>query len=114
MRRDALLDRRCTACRGAACCAPTSKMAGFTLIEVVVALTIGALVVLVAHQLFAAVAERGRTLIAARTALDRAVNARRWLGDTFLSLDDGTEGAGCFGGLADLLGLTSRTATPVS
>src|SRR6266516_2937194 len=74
---------------------------GFTLIELVVALTISALVVLVAHELFAAVAERGRTLIAARTALDRAGNARRWLAATFLSLDVGTEGAGGFDGRPD-------------
>jgi len=88
-------------CRGAAWCAGTSKLTGFTLIEVLVALTIGALVVLVAHQLFAAVAERGRTLIAARTALDRAANARRWLTSTFLSLDVGTDGAGGFDGRPD-------------
>ncbi len=74
---------------------------GFTLIELLVALTIGALVVLVAHQLFAAVAERGRTLIVARTALDRAANARRWLAASFLSLDVGTDGAGGFDGRPD-------------
>ena len=85
---------------------------GFTLIEVVVALTIGALVVLVAHQLFAAVAERGRTLIAARTALDRAVNARRWLGATFLSLDVGTEGAGGFEGRPDHVVFSTWLLTP--
>ena len=85
---------------------------GFTLIEVVVALTIGALVVLVAHQLFEAVAERGRTLIAARTALDRAVNARRWLGATFLSLDVGTEGAGGFDGRPDHVVFSTWLLTP--
>ncbi len=74
---------------------------GFTLIELLVALTIGALVVLIAHQLFAAVAERGRTLIVARTALDRAANARRWLAAAFLSLDVGTDGAGGFDGRVD-------------
>ena len=74
---------------------------GFTLIELLVALTIGALVVLIAHQLFAAVAERGRTLIVARTALDRAANARRWLAASFLSLDVGTDGAGGFDGRPD-------------
>jgi prepilin-type N-terminal cleavage/methylation domain-containing protein len=78
--------------------------AGFTLIEVVVALTIGALVVLVANQLFAAVAERGRTLITARTTLDRAANARRWLAAAFLSLDVGTDGAGGFDGRPDHTG----------
>src|SRR6266576_1089919 len=87
--------------RGAACCAPTSTLAGFTLVEVMVALTIGAVVVLLAHELFGAVAERGRTLLAARTALDRSANARRWLAATFLSLDVGTDGAGGFDGRPD-------------
>jgi prepilin-type N-terminal cleavage/methylation domain-containing protein len=112
MRRDARIERGCTLRRGAACCAPTSKVAGFTLIEVVVALTIGALVVLVAHQLFAAVAERGRTLIVARTALDRAVNARRWLAATFLSLDVGTDGAGGFDGRPDHVAFSTWLLTP--
>ena len=62
--------------RGGACCAPTSTVAGFTLIEVLVALTIGAIVVLLAHELFGAVADRGRTLTVARAALDRSANAR--------------------------------------
>src|SRR2546428_679245 len=87
--------------RGAACCAPTSTVAGFTLIEMLVALTIGAVVVLLAHELFGAVAERGRTLTVARTALDRSANARSWLDATFLSLDVGTEGAGGFDGRRD-------------
>jgi len=74
---------------------------GFTLIEVIVALTIAALVVLLAHQVFATVAERGRTLMAARASLDRESNARRWLAATFLSLDVGADSAGGFDGLAD-------------
>ncbi len=85
---------------------------GFTLIEVIVAVTIGALVVLVAHQLFAAVAERGRTLIAARRSLDRAVNARRWLAATFLSLDVGTDGAGGFDGRPDHAAFSTWLLTP--
>ena len=85
---------------------------GFTLIEVVVALTIGAFVVLIAHQLFTAVADRGRTLIAARTALDRAVNARRWLAATFLSLDVGTDGASGFDGRPDHAAFSTWLLTP--
>jgi len=46
--------------------AEPALQSGFTLIEVLVALTIGTLVVLLAHQVFAAVAARGRTLLAAR------------------------------------------------
>ena len=112
MSHDALMDRAYALRRGAACCAPTSKMAGFTLIEVLVGLTIGALVVLVAHQLFAAVADRGRTLIAARTALDRAANAHRWLQATFLSLDVGTDDAGGFDGRPDHAAFASWLLTP--
>jgi len=74
---------------------------GFTLVEVMVALSIGAVVVLLAHELFGAVAERGRTLTVVRSALDRSANARRWLDATFLSLDVGTEGAAGFDGRPD-------------
>lgn len=98
--------------RGGACCAPTSTVAGFTLIEVLVALTIGAIVVLLAHELFGAVAERGRTLTVSRSALDRSANARRWLNATFLSLDAGTEGAGGFDGRPDHVAFASWLLTP--
>ena|SRR5437867_1605403 len=85
---------------------------GFTLVEVVVALTIGAVVVLLAHQLFAGVADRGRTLTLARTALDRTANARRWLQATFLSLDVGTDGASGFDGRPDHAAFTTWLLTP--
>src|SRR6266498_3569268 len=85
---------------------------GFTLIEVLVALIIGGVVVLVAHQLFAGVAERGRTLTAARTALDRTTNACRWLDATFLSLDVGTDGASGFEGRPDHAAFTTWLLTP--
>src|SRR5438132_3166818 len=98
--------------RGAAYCAPTSTVAGFTLIEVLVALTIGAIVVLLAHELFGAVADRGRTLTVARAALDRSANARRWLDGTFLSLDVGTEGAAGFEGRPDHAAFASWLLTP--
>ena len=62
-----------------------ARRAGFTLVEVLVALTIGSVVVLVAHQLFAAVAREGKSLTEARVTLDRASNARRWLTAAFLS-----------------------------
>src|SRR3989442_11667981 len=100
MLRDAAIDRR------------HAKLAGFTLVEVLVALTIGAVVVLLAHELFGAVAERGRTLTVARTALDRSANARRWLDATFLSLDVGTEGAGGFDGRRDHVVFTTWLLTP--
>jgi len=88
------------------------KQRGFTLIELIVALTIGAVVVLLAHQLFAAVADRGKSLIAARTALDHTANARRWLDAAFLSLDVGTDGASGFEGRADHVLFTTWLLTP--
>jgi|SRR5437870_3174133 len=85
---------------------------GFTLVEVLVALTIGAVIVLLAHQLFAGVADRGRTLTLSRTALDRTANARRWLGATLLSLDVGTDGASGFEGRPDHAAFTAWLLTP--
>ncbi len=86
--------------------------AGFTLVELLVALTISALVVLVAHQLFTAVADRGKALVVARTNLDRSANARRWLKAAFLSLDVGTEGASGFEGRPDRMTFSSWLLTP--
>src|SRR5437773_7011106 len=85
---------------------------GFTLIEVVVALTIGAVVVLLAHELLGAVAERGRTLTSARTALDRSANARRWLEAAFLSPGVGTDGASGFEGRPGHAAFTASLLTP--
>ena len=85
---------------------------GFTLIELIVALTIGAVVVLLAHQLFAAVADRGKSLMAARTALDRAANAHRWLVAALLSLDVGTDGASGFEGRPNHVVFATWLLTP--
>jgi len=85
---------------------------GFTLIEVLVALTVGSLVVLIAHQLFAAVAGQGRRLTEARATLDRTANAHRWLDATFLSLDVGTEGASGFEGRTDHATFSAWLLTP--
>jgi prepilin-type N-terminal cleavage/methylation domain-containing protein len=85
---------------------------GFTLVEVLVALTIGALVVLVAHQVVGGVADQGKTLTAGREALDRRANARRWLQATFLSLDVGTDGATGFDGRPDHVAFTTWLLTP--
>jgi prepilin-type N-terminal cleavage/methylation domain-containing protein len=79
---------------------PRSEL-GFTLVEVLLALAIGAVVVLLAHQLFAAGGDSGRQLVAAREALDRTSNARRWIAATFLSLEVGLDAAGGFEGRRD-------------
>ena len=66
--------------------------AGFTLIEVMVAVAIAGVVVLAAYRIVAGVADGARAVAAARESLDRSVNARRWLKATFLSLDPPFEG----------------------
>jgi len=69
--------------------------------EVLVALSLSAVVLLLAHQLFSGIMDGGRTLVAARAQLDRAANSRRWLAAAFLSLDVGQDSAGPFEGTSD-------------
>ena len=66
--------------------------AGFTLIEVMVAITIAAVVVVTAHKVFTSVADGAKAVATARQDLDRSANARRWLKATFLSLEPPFEG----------------------
>ncbi|MGH7528904.1 MAG: PulJ/GspJ family protein [Gemmatimonadales bacterium] len=65
---------------------------GFTLIEILVALTIASLVVAAAHRIFSGVADGAKSIGVAREELDRSANARRWLKATFLSLEPPFEG----------------------
>jgi prepilin-type N-terminal cleavage/methylation domain-containing protein len=74
------------------------KSLGFTLIEVLVALTVSSVVVVLAHRLFSAMVDGTRRAAEARMALDREMNARRWLKSAFLSLEAGTAESGGFEG----------------
>jgi prepilin-type N-terminal cleavage/methylation domain-containing protein len=65
---------------------------GFTLIEVLVAVTLAGIVVVAAHQIFTGVADGARAVAGARQSLDHSSNARRWLKVTFLSLQPPFEG----------------------
>ncbi len=87
------------------------RKSGFTLIEVLLALTLGSLVVLLAHRVFTGVADGAARLTEARTTLDRAANARRWLEAAFGSLDVGGSG-GPFLGHADRVEFGSWQLTP--
>src|SRR5207249_1570596 len=64
-----------------------------------------------AHSLFATAGAAGRALREARTALDREVNARRWLAATFLSLDVGTGGDASFEGQPDRVAFSAWQLT---
>ena len=74
---------------------------GFTLIEVLVALTVAAMVVTLAQKAFAGATEGAQTLVATRQALDRSANERRWLKATFLSLQVGSVSDAGFDGEPD-------------
>jgi prepilin-type N-terminal cleavage/methylation domain-containing protein len=69
---------------------PHRYTAGFTLIEVLLALVIAGTAALLAHSLFSVAVEGSRDLRLARTALDRDSNVRRFLEATFLSIETGT------------------------
>ncbi len=84
-------------CRGANHLPLTTPL-GFTLVELLVALTLSGLVVLLAHRLFAAATGAARTVREARAALDREANARRWLQAAVLSLDVGQQAGDGFEG----------------
>ncbi len=88
------------------------RNAGFTLIEVMVALAIGGLVVLCAERLFAGAGDGARLLTEARDRLDHDANARRWLDATFLSLAVGDSGAIGFMGDPDRVRFTAWQLTP--
>jgi len=77
-----------------------SRDRGFTLIEVMVALTLGALVLLLAHRLFTGVADGAVRLTEARQTLDREANARRWLAAAFGSLEIDSASGGFAGDLS--------------
>jgi prepilin-type N-terminal cleavage/methylation domain-containing protein len=84
-----------------------SSSRGFTLIEVMIALTLSALVVLLAHQIFSGVVGGVARLDAARDALERSANSRRWLIEAFGSLQAGVDSAGPFEGHPDRVGFAS-------
>ena len=86
------------------------RTTGFTLIEVLVALTIGAIVVLLAHRLFTGVIDGARRIEVARLALDREQNARRWLAEAFGSLEVGNGAE--FAGHVNRLRFTAWLRTP--
>jgi prepilin-type N-terminal cleavage/methylation domain-containing protein len=84
---------------------------GFTLIEVLLAITLSAMVLLAAHRIFTGVVDGTRRLNEARAELDRAMNARRWLTAAVGSLEVGDQG-GPFVGKPDQVAFGSWHLTP--
>jgi prepilin-type N-terminal cleavage/methylation domain-containing protein len=71
---------------------------GFTLLEVVVALALTAVVALTAHGVLSAIIEASGRAAIAREANDRRMNGRQWLTTAVASIDVGRAG---FEGTAD-------------
>jgi prepilin-type N-terminal cleavage/methylation domain-containing protein len=94
-------------------CAPPvlGVRAGFTLVELLVAIAIGGLVVLTVHRLFGASTDHARRLDAHRQRFERAANARRWLADAFGSLDLGQGEPGPFLGGSNGVEFSTRLLT---
>jgi prepilin-type N-terminal cleavage/methylation domain-containing protein len=77
------------------------RSAGFTLIEVLVALTIGSLVVLMVHESFGGAMDLAARLDAERQAHAAHMEAHAFLTRAFGSLEIGTPGTHGFEGLPD-------------
>jgi len=73
------------------------RRSGFTLIEMMVALTLAALVALLAHRMFSGVLDASRRATEAQTTLAREMNARRWLIEAFGALDISATSGGFVG-----------------
>jgi prepilin-type N-terminal cleavage/methylation domain-containing protein len=85
----------------------TSRRAGFTLIEVMVGLTIGALVILLAHRLVQEVQAASAVLTADSRTLSREQNGRQLLADLLQSVDL-SGGSGSFTGGPNQLSFGAR------
>jgi prepilin-type N-terminal cleavage/methylation domain-containing protein len=89
-----------------------ANVAGFTLIEVLLALTLGSLVMLMAHRVFAGVTDGARRLSQTQEALDREANARRLLTAIVGSLDIGTPQSAGFDGRAQQVTFSTWAVSP--
>jgi len=69
---------------------PTRRRAGFTLVEVLVALVLAGMIALVAHGIFGAALHGSAEVRAVRGSLDHKHEAHRLLSAMFLSVDVGT------------------------
>jgi prepilin-type N-terminal cleavage/methylation domain-containing protein len=70
---------------------------GFSLLEVLLALTISALVVTAAHRIFTGVVDATKDMNARRSELDREMNGHRWLTEALGALEVGVDSASFLG-----------------
>jgi prepilin-type N-terminal cleavage/methylation domain-containing protein len=75
-----------------------SSRFGFTLVEIIAALSIGALVMLLAHAIVGSTTDQVRSLSRADEALSRESNGYRWLAETLRSVHVGASDGSRFDG----------------
>lgn len=88
-----------------------ARHGGFTLMEVLIATVVVALVALMAHRLFAVDLDAVRQLARSRAELDHEMNGARWLRAALLSLEVGREGDTGFEGHPDVMRFTTYLPT---
>jgi prepilin-type N-terminal cleavage/methylation domain-containing protein len=86
------------------------QRSGFTLVELMIAVAIGSIVVLLAHQVFTTVADGISRMKGAQMRLESERLASRWMEATVLSLEAGNGGAG-FEGHADRMTFSTWLTT---
>ncbi|HSM17614.1 MAG TPA: prepilin-type N-terminal cleavage/methylation domain-containing protein [Gemmatimonadales bacterium] len=91
---------------------PPFRLRGFTLIEILTAIAITGILLLTAHRVFVATADAARRVRTDRLALDRSINAERWLEAAFASLDVGQEGSAPFEGRRNRVRFSTWLETP--
>ena len=90
-----------------------ARAGGFTLIEVLVALTLGSMVVLMVHQAFGATSDLSARLDQARSAHRARMNATARLTQLFGSVAVGTAGSAGFQGGRESAEFTTEAGQPV-
>ena len=84
------------------------RNAGFTLVEVMVALAVGALVVLLAHEVIVGVVDGAERTRAAREVIERRANADRQLAAVLGNLEVGTDETTTYDGRSGWIGDLER------
>ena len=88
------------------------RRSAFTLIEVLVALVVGAIVLLGAHQVLSVVTDQSHALAARAAQTDRDANGERMLRDLVGQLELGSPGTVPFSGSPDSVQFSSWCETP--
>lgn len=88
------------------------RRSGFTLIEVLVALMVGAIVLLGAHQVLSILTDRSHALVGRAAQTDRKANGERMLRDLVGQLELGSPGTIPFSGSPDTVRFSSWCEAP--